>query len=306
VSPPLRLFRGPRVAARMRTLSHGLILAASLSLLACGPRNQDKLADNELATATGGKEAAPDTRCGARSVQDEVKRQLFARAAEIRGSNAEDYASIAGFALLQLDAVPDISAATGQMAECTGRATLRLPAGLRVAGGRTALSGAIGYSIAPGARGTVTLGQSDSIAIPLATLTQKRAAPPPPAEIEPDPLAPVTEDSSGPAPTDEAPGAAVAHPSFDCGAARSQSEQAVCSDPTLSALDRAMASQYRAAVARADALQARQLSESRDRFLVFRDRCPSEACMDRAYRGRIREIDDIMANRWRGRLYRQN
>src|SRR4051794_16209760 len=115
VAAPLGLFDGPRVAARMRTPFFGLIVAASLSLLACGPRNQDKLADNELATAVGGKEAVPDTRCGAQAVEDEVKRQLFARAAEIRGSNADDYASIAGFSLIEIDAAPDISAATGQM-----------------------------------------------------------------------------------------------------------------------------------------------------------------------------------------------
>ena len=284
----------------MRILPHGLILAASLSLLACGPRDRDKLDDNQLATSAESKEAAPDTRCAARSAQDEVKRQLFARAAEIRGSNSDDYASIAGFALIEIDgAAPDSAGPASRMIECRGRATLRLPAGLRVAGGRTTLGGDIGYSIAPGPRGTVTLGESDAIAIPLATLTQRRAAPPPAPVAEPDPLAAAPE----PAP---APIADPARPSFDCRSARTEGEQAVCANPTLAALDRAMAAQYRSALARADPLQSRQLSESRDRFLGFRDRCPSDSCIDGAYRGRMREIDDIMAGRWQGRIYRRD
>ena len=296
----LRLFRGPRVAPRMRYLSFGLTVAASLSLLACGPRDRDKLDDNELATATGDRAAQPDTRCTAQTAQDEVKRQLFARAAEIRGSNAEDYASIAGFALIEVSGVAPDAPGASPMAECRGRATLRLPAGLKVAGGRTTLSGPIGYSIASGSGGTVTLGESDSIAIPLATLTQKRP-PPPPAAIEPDPLAAAPE----PAPPQVEPApAAVARPSFDCRSARTQGEQAVCANPTLAALDRTMAAQYGGAMSRADSAQARLLRETRDRFLGYRDRCPSDSCIDRTYRGRMREIDDIMASRWQGRIYR--
>jgi uncharacterized protein len=95
----------------------------------------------------------------------------------------------------------------------------------------------------------------------------------------------------------------VARTSFDCRSARNEGEVAVCENPTIAALARVMAAQYRAAIARADALQGRQLRESRDRFLGFRDRCPSESCIDGAYRGRMREIDDIMAHRWQGRLY---
>jgi uncharacterized protein YecT (DUF1311 family) len=290
----------------MRVSSFALVLATSLSLLACGPRDRDRLDDNALASATEGRKAEPDMRCGALPAQEEVKRQLFARAAEIRGSNSDDYASIAGFAVLQLDgAASDAPGAATRMVECRAKATLRLPAGLKVAGGRTTLVGDVGYSIAPGERGTVTLGQADSIALPLATLTQNRpAAPvaaPPLDEVESsDPLAPGdAEPEFQPAPATTN----VARPSFDCRAARTDGEVAVCDNPTLAALDRVMAAQYRAAIARADALQGRQLRESRDRFLGFRDRCPSESCIDGAYRGRMREIDDIMAHRWQGRLY---
>ena len=80
----------------MRLLTLSIILAATLSTVACGPRNQDKLDDNQLAGAEGGKSAALDTRCTARAVSDDIKRQLFARASEIRGSNGDNYARIAG------------------------------------------------------------------------------------------------------------------------------------------------------------------------------------------------------------------
>jgi hypothetical protein len=282
-----------------------ILIVAACALAACGPRNQDKLDDNALETAAGSKnEVAPaDTRCAAQAAQEEVKRQLFARGAEIRGSNAENYARIASFALFDVEgAAPDTPAAANQTVECRGRATLRLPAGLKVAGGRTALTGDIGYSIAPGARGTVTLGEADPITIPLATLTQVRAkpAPAPVPAVQPDPLAAASE------PAEPAATAATARPSFNCGSARTQGEQAVCANPTLAALDRAMAAQYRAAVARADPQQGLLLRETRDRFLGYRDRCPSDNCIANTYNGRIREIDDIMANRWKGRIYRGN
>lgn len=289
----------------MRNVSFALAVAASLSLLACGPRDEDKLGDDALASAAGGGGSEPDTRCAAQSAQDEVKRQLFARAAEIRGSNAADFASIAGFALIQLDgAMPDVRGGVGRMVECRGRATLRLPAGLSVAGGRTAIGGDISYSIAPGMSGTVTLGQGDSIATPLATLAHNRPAAPvvvaPPVEEEAlDPLAPADprpEAMPEPLPADPV---AAARPSFNCGAARTAGELAVCDSPPLAALDRAMAAQYRGALAAAGPDERRLLVETRDRFLAFRDRCDSEACIATAYRGRMREIDDIVAGRWR-------
>jgi hypothetical protein len=40
------------------------------------------------------------------------------------------------------------------------------------------------------------------------------------------------------------------------------------------------------------------LERTRGRFLAYRERCGSDACIADAYRGRIREIRDIMAGRW--------
>jgi uncharacterized protein len=240
---------------------------------------------------------------------------LFARAAQIRGSNADNYERIAGFALIELDGAAPLAAVSAQeQVDCRGSATLRLPAGLKVAGGRTTLGGDIGYLVAPGARGVVSLGQSDSISIPLATLTQNRAAAPraPVAVQQPEPVA---EPTDAPAPVDDlaparradiAPAprptsAPATRPSFNCRYARTSGERAVCADPALATLDRDMAAQYRRAVAAGGPRERALLVDTRDRFLGYRDRCPSKACIDRAYRGRMREIDDILAERWRGR-----
>ncbi len=290
----------------MRKLFTCVTLATLLSLTSCGPRDQDKLGDADLASGQPVRKAAPDRRCGAQSSQDEVKRQLFARAAEIRGSNADNYARIASFALLQLDGVaPQSPVEPGQTVECRARATLRLPAGLKVAGGRTTVAGEIAFSVAPGERGPVTLGQADPVAIPLATLTQNRRTPAPPVVAATPADPPVAVSDPAPVADPLAP-AAAARPSFNCRSARTQGEVAVCASPTLAGLDRAMAAQYRASVARADANQGMLLRETRDRFLGYRDRCPSDSCIANTYRGRMREIDDIMANRWQGRVYRRD
>jgi hypothetical protein len=305
----------------MHSSSFALILAVSLATMACGPRNKDKLEDDELASAEGRTSTSPDasaaedSRCTASTTNDEVKRQLFARAAEIRGSNADNYQRISGFALIQLDGAPTAASVTaGDVVDCRGRATLRLPPGLKVAGGRTILGGDIAYSVGSGARGTVTLGQSESITVPLATMTQDRAAAarrpaatsndasrPGTAVPVPEPAtAPIVRPAPQltPAPPTEASGSS--RPSFDCRRARTSGERAVCASDSLAALDRTMAAQYRSAEADAGPAERRLLAQTRGRFLGFRDRCGTEACIANAYRGRMREIDDIMAGRWRG------
>jgi uncharacterized protein len=40
------------------------------------------------------------------------------------------------------------------------------------------------------------------------------------------------------------------------------------------------------------------LQRTRASFLRFRDRCTSDACIADTYRGRMREISDIMSGRW--------
>jgi uncharacterized protein len=55
-----------------------------------------------------------------------------------------------------------------------------------------------------------------------------------------------------------------------------------------------MSSLFYSALADADSRRKRELRRTRDRFLAYRERCGSEACVAEAYEGRMQEIRDIM------------
>jgi uncharacterized protein len=90
----------------------------------------------------------------------------------------------------------------------------------------------------------------------------------------------------------------TASPSFNCSNASNRAERAVCGDPQLAALDRQMSSRFFSARREANATQRVLLDRTRGSFLAFRNGCGSETCIAGAYRDRIREINDIMADRW--------
>jgi uncharacterized protein YecT (DUF1311 family) len=119
---------------------------------------------------------------------------------------------------------------------------------------------------------------------------------PPPPEPEPEPAPQVRrpEPVVRPAPVRTV----VARPSFNCSAARTRSERMVCSSSGLAASDRAMSSLYYSAMGSADRRQRAALQRTRNRFLAYRERCGSEACIAEAYQGRMMEIRDIMAGRF--------
>jgi uncharacterized protein len=71
----------------------------------------------------------------------------------------------------------------------------------------------------------------------------------------------------------------------------------VCGNPGLAALDRQMSSRFYSALANSEPQARARLRQSRDRFLSFRERCGSEACVAQAYRDRMDEIDDIARGR---------
>jgi uncharacterized protein YecT (DUF1311 family) len=197
--------------------------------------------------------------------------------------------------------------------QCSGSLAIDLPPGVVAVGGRRTLMAAIDYSVQPAADGSgnvVLLRNADAIIAPLATLARvSRPAPtaPPPTpgldslgqpmgNVPPDGTAPVEPPVSEPAPQP-----ARASPSFNCADARTRGERAVCADPGLAALDRQMASQFNRAMSQGDADQRALLQRTRSRFLSFRDSCRSDACIADAYNGRMREISDILADRWRSR-----
>ena len=132
---------------------------------------------------------------------------------------------------------------------------------------------------------------------------------PAPREAAPVPVAPVAPPAravprppagpsatAGTGPVRAAP--VAAGPSFDCRRARTRSEIAVCRDGRLANLDRQMAGRFNDALSVADSGKRIQLVRSRRVFLRYRDSCKSDACVAGAYRDRMRQIDDIMNERW--------
>ena len=263
-------------------------------------------------------------RCASQRTSDRIKDELFRRAVEVRGSGRTPFDRLSSYASVRMerplltDHDPDLGTV-----RCSGRLSLDLPPGVAVVRGRRTLSADIDYVLQPAADGSgdvVMLEGADAIVVPLATLAKTGsgpalqspqiaetlprqgvdgfAQPAAPPEVAPAPTAPPAQPQA----TRQAPPVArvapsSARPSFNCRYARTRGEIAVCSDSRLAALDRQMAAQYYRAISTGDARQRQLLTRTRDEFLRYRDRCPSENCIAEAYRGRMREISEIAERR---------
>jgi len=307
----------PRVGRPMERVNPTVLAAialAALVLLIIGVvvfqgRNadDDRLTGDEV---TGSRED-PEERCSSRRTYDLIKREIFRRAAELRGADRAAFDAISGHSTVRMEApvVRDENRTIGSVT-CNGTLTIDLPPGTAVVGGRRSLSADVLYTLQPAADSSgnvLTLSNADEIITPLATLArvgQSSEAPTDPNnQVVADPLAPVDglpaprSPADPSAPQSQSP-AGTANPSFSCANARTRGEIAVCNDAGLAALDRRMAAQFADAVSQADPEQRAILVRTRNDFLRFRDGCPSNSCIAQTYRGRIREIEDIMAGRW--------
>lgn len=284
----------------------------------------------------GSAQADRSPHCTSAQALDQVKAELFRRAAAIRGNTGPGFASVANYSVIHADSRLVRRHHQGSdKVTCTGTLSLDLPPGVAVVGGRRNLAGPLTYDLAPAGDGTarlLMLSKADQIVAPLATVSnagsqavqplqpapqlqpQPNSQPPPlpqavpaaparPAPAPPQPhavaLKPPQPPKPAPRPTPSAPvPAATAKPSFNCRNAHTSGEIAVCHNPALAGLDRQMSSEYYHAVAAATPGQKATLERTRDRFLHYRDACGSDACIAETYRGRMREIADIMAGRW--------
>ena len=293
-----------------------------LALTGCnrhGP--SDRLDDNFVAANIVASKAAPNIaakRCASTRTYDLLKHDLFRRAAQLRGKDDAIFDRLSDGAALRVErpVVKSQDEGVGSIA-CSASVALDLPPGLAVAGARASLTADIDYTLQPAADGSgdvVTLTNADAITVPLATLGKTASATPPasmpalPAPVPglpgdaasapnpPPPTAPVIHrNTTLPPPTPRlAVATATARPSFACDRARTRSEIAICQDSGLAALDRQMSAQYREAFAAADPDQQDRLRSTGRRFYGFRDNCPDARCIANGYRGRMREIDDIM------------
>lgn len=285
-----------------------------------GP-GEDRLSDNQVESAQAPRDEAVEQRCSDRSVHDQIKRQLFRQASQMRGSDQAAYDRLAGYALLRVDAatLKRDDQSSGALV-CSAQLSLDLPPGVVVAGGRRTLTSDVDFAVEGGegdASRLTALSNADGIVIPLSTLARTGEAIQPRLPGQADPAAP--QPAPTPAPRNEVPPPNVqipsppvvpapparpqasSRPSFNCANARTRGEIAVCNNDDLAELDRFMASKYVAATRSANAEQRALLQRTRNDFLAYRDQCGNNGCIGEAYRGRMREIDDIMSGRWRGR-----
>jgi len=287
------------------TLLGGVLLLLFLLWFFTGRSNpdQDKLGGNVALEANAPQ---PEKRCASKATYELIRRELFRRAGEMRGSDQAAYDRLAAFAVLRMEnPVMESEVKESNAVNCSASAFLDLPPGVAAVGGRRTLNANIEYTVQPAADGSgdvVLLRNADAIIAPLATLA--RVATPtagesgPPTAPSETPEANVAASESAavePGPPSNYPG----RPSFDCARAETRGEIAVCSDSGLAALDVNMATQYRRALSSASPAQRELLQTTRDRFLAYRDRCPNRQCMADAYVGRMREIRDIAEGRWR-------
>ena len=269
-----------------------------------GNADQDKLTGRDLAQSEQNSSDV-EKLCASKATYEMIRKELFRRAAQLRGSDQAAYDKLSAYAVVRMEnPVMESQDANTGAANCSGSLSLDLPPGIAVVGGRRTLTANVDYTIqraADDSGNVVLLRNADTIIAPLATLARV-------SEPVAEPAAP--DDSTSEAPeidvgqsesANQQAGPKTSYPgrpSFDCADAASKSEIAVCSDSGLSALDVNMASQYRRALAGASPEEQALLRRTADRFLAYRDRCPNRACIGDAYVGRMREIRDIMEGRW--------
>ena len=282
-----------RISPVVLALLGGVAILLALLWFFSTNRNpdQDKLSNPQIEQSA---QSDASKACSEKATYDLVKRELFRRAAELRGKDAAEFDKVSGVAVLRVEnPVLEDEAADGL--NCSGTFYLDLPPHLAVAGGRHNLAANIDYVLQSG--GGIVLRNAEPIVGPLANLEQVAVVDPlaPEGKTAADGNVAASESASkdvGPATS--APG----RPSFDCANAQTSGEAAVCADSGLAALDVNMSTQYRRALTTATPIQLQQLRTTRERFLAYRDRCPSRQCMADAYVGRMREIRDIMEGRF--------
>ena len=252
-----------------------------------GNSNQDKLTNPQVASSAA---ASRDKLCATSATYDLIKRELFRRAAQLRGTDQAAYDRLSAAAVVRMEnpVMESQDSSTGAV-NCSGSLSLDLPPGVAAVGGRTTLSSDVDYTVQPAADGSgnvVLLRNADSIIAPLATLARTEQAP---AATDQNVI---TNESSGeeqPAPNQEEPAPAAPQPP----------QATSSSDQNLAALDRNLSAEYNQAFAVASPEQRVLLQQTARRFTAYRDRCPDRQCVASAYAGRHREIRDIVQGHWR-------
>lgn len=231
-----------------------------------------------------------------------IKRELFRRAGEIRGSDGALLDRAAQVSVVRVD--PSSKDASS---DCAGWVALDLPPGLAVAGGRTNLNAEVAYALEGGSRALrlASLSGADRLVRTLATLGLAPKEPDEGKPIEPVQVAAVVRKPPEPAAVPprsarKAPDAKpvqAAEASSGCARLANRADQMICASGNLSSLDRQLTLLYRQSWNEADEKKRAALLGSRQRFNDRREACSSPNCMTTAYLSRLKEISDIMAGR---------
>ena len=204
---------------RPRPSASALFAVAAVAVLVFVAVRQPLLVDTlpELSPAAPLPKAArlapnPATHCRSPATADGIKRELFRRAAEIRGRDQAAFDRIAGFSMIRIN-LPELRQTDANLGtvRCQAWVELDLPPGVAVLDGRRNLMADIRYTVKPGAggKGAVSVSNEGLIVTPLVTLAQVSRAddeplpePPvqPPAEAQPIDEPPVPPLPSPPPP----------------------------------------------------------------------------------------------------------
>ena len=275
--------------------------------------NQDKLTTQQLAQTTQQKAPAPEKLCAGEQTYDLIKRELFRRAAQLRGSDQAAFDQLSSYAVVRMEnPVMESQDASTRAINCSGSLSLDLPPGVGIAGGKRTLTTDVDYTVQPAADGSgnvVLLRNADAIIAPLATLARvnqpSAGCPGQHRKLPFKPNASESASSRGPRPTMEPhlrrsarlciqEGIPVSIAPKPGRRAKSRSAPTPGSPRSIGTWPRDIIRRWQQASPDQRAL----LRRTRDRFLAYRDRCPDTHCVAEAYLGRMREIRDIVEGQW--------
>lgn len=265
--------------------------------------NPDKLTSNQVASST-----APNHEklCAGQATYDLIKHELFRRAAQLRGTDQAAFDQVSSAAVVRMEnPVMENEDSSTHAVNCSGSLSLDLPPGIAVVGGRRTLTSDVDYTVqqaADNSGAVVLLRNADAIIAPLATLARLQQPAPAVTTVannqagEGIPQAAAPSTPATPMPVSPSP--ATARPNAGCAPGGSRGQSLVCSDPRLTALDRAAATEYSQALGVATPEMRDTLRQTQRRFRAYRDGCADAQCVAQAYSDRVREIRDIVEGRW--------
>lgn len=301
------------------------LLALACALGACGwtePKNsvEDQGVNREAARAARHRARAA---CSSNATYDRLKQVVFDQAIRIRNDDPVNLDLLSTHTLVRVEN-PLVKSRddTLDVTVCSGRLIMQIPPGAeRAFAGKRQLLADIEYAAQAAADGSglvYRIAGAEPIVSSLAGFNLKgqsyRPASAAQVVVDPDPrreagvpkptasrapaiasAAPPTPPPAAraPAPVRTRRAQASSAPSFSCRSGRSRSEQMVCGSDRLAALDRTMSSQFYSRLSRSDEGTRAELRRSRDQFLTRRERCRDEDCVDRVYRERMTEIEEI-------------